>query len=198
VAADAIGVSGRAMIEALIAGERDPAVLADLAKGVLRKKIPDLTLALAGRFAAHHGLLCALHLRHIDHLNDMIGTLDTQIDEQISPYAAQRDRLTIIPGIGPCAAQTIIAEIGVDMSRFPSPDHLASWAGLCPGNHESAGKRRSGATRHGNPCPASRTWLKILGVKVGDFGSWVGVSAMGHDKPRSAGGSRGPRAVGCG
>jgi transposase len=151
VAADAIGVSGRAMIEALIAGERDPAVLADLAKGVLRKKIPDLTLALAGRFAAHHGLLCALHLRHIDHLNDMIGTLDTQIDEQISPYAAQRDRLTTIPGIGQRAAQTIIAEIGVDMSRFPSPDHLASWAGLCPGNHESAGKRRSGATRNGNP-----------------------------------------------
>ena len=151
MAADAIGVSGRAMIEALIAGERDPAVLADLAKGVLRKKIPDLTLALAGRFAAHHGLLCALHLCHIDHLNDMIGTLDTQIDEQISPYAAQRDRLTTIPGIGQRAAQTIIAEIGVDMSRFPSPDHLASWAGLCPGNHESAGKRRSGATRHGNP-----------------------------------------------
>jgi transposase len=81
----------------------------------------------------------------------MIDTLDTQIDEQISPYAAQRDRLTTIPGIGQRAAQTIIAEIGVDMSRFPSPDHLASWAGLCPGNHESAGKRRSGATRNGNP-----------------------------------------------
>ncbi len=112
MAADAIGVSGRAMIEALIAGERDPAVLADLAKGVLRKKIPDLTLALAGRFAAHHGLLCGLHLRHIDHLNDMIDTLDTQIDEQISPYAAQRDRLTTIPGIGQRAAQTIIAEMG--------------------------------------------------------------------------------------
>jgi transposase len=151
VASDAIGVSGRAMIEALIAGQRDPAVLADLAKGVLRKKIPDLTLALAGRFAAHHGLLCALHLRHIDHLNDMICTLDTQIEEQVSPYAAQRDRLTTIPGVGRRAAETIIAEIGVDMTRFPSPAHLASWAGLCPGNHESAGKRRSGATRHGNP-----------------------------------------------
>jgi transposase len=134
VASDAIGVSGRAMIEAMIAGERDPAALADLAKGLLRKKIPDLTLALAGRFAAHHGLLCQLHLRHIDHLTDMIGTLDTRIDEQISPYAAQRDRLTTIPGIGQRSAQTIIAEIGVDMSRFPSPAHLASWAGLCPGN----------------------------------------------------------------
>lgn len=150
VASDAIGVSGRAMIEALIAGQRDPAVLADLAKGVLRKKIPEPTLALAGRFAQHHGLLCRLHLRHIDHLNDMIGTLDARVDEVITPFAAQRDRLTTIPGLGKRAAETIISEIGVDMSRFPSPAHLASWAGLCPGNHESAGKRRTGATRHGN------------------------------------------------
>jgi transposase len=155
VASDAIGVSGRAMIEALIAGERDPAVLADLAKGLLRKKIPDLTLALAGRFATHHGLLCQLHLRHIDHLNDMIGTLDARIEEQITPFAAQRDRLTTIPGVGQRTAQTIIAEIGVDMTRFPTPAHLASWAGLCPGNHESAGKRHGGATRHGNPHLAS-------------------------------------------
>jgi transposase len=81
----------------------------------------------------------------------MICTLDTQIEEQVSPYAAQRDRLTTIPGVGRRAAETIIAEIGVDMTRFPSPASLASWAGLCPGNHESAGKRRSGATRHGNP-----------------------------------------------
>jgi transposase len=151
VASDATGVSGRAMIEALIAGQRDPAVLADLAKGVLRKKIPDLTLALAGRFAEHHGLLCRLHLRHIDHLNDMIGTLDARIDQVITPFAAQQYRLKSIPGIGDRAAQTIISEIGVDMTRFPTPAHLASWAGLCPGNHESAGKRRKGTTRHGNP-----------------------------------------------
>ncbi|MBQ0903594.1 IS110 family transposase [Micromonospora sp. U21] len=151
VASDATGVSGRAMIEALIAGERDPAVLADLARGVLRKKIPDLTLALAGRFADHHGLLCRLHLTHIDHLNDMISKLNARIDEAITPFAAQRDRLKTIPGVGDLAAQTIISEIGVDMTRFPTPAHLASWAGLCPGNHESAGKRRKGTTRHGNP-----------------------------------------------
>ncbi|MFE9695052.1 IS110 family transposase [Micromonospora sp. NPDC005806] len=151
VASDATGVSGRAMIEALIAGERDPAVLADLAREVLRKKIPDLTLALAGRFADHHALLCRLHLTHIDHLNDMIGKLDARIEEAITPFAARRDRLKTIPGVGDRAAQTIISEIDVDMTRFPTPAHLASWAGLCPGNHESAGKRRKGTTRHGNP-----------------------------------------------
>jgi transposase len=118
---------------------------------VLRKKIPDLTRALAGRFADHHALLCRLHLTHINHLNDMIGTLDAQIDVVITPFAVQRERLKTIPGIGDRAAQTIISEIGVDMNRFPTPAHLASWAGLCPGNHESAGKRKKGTTRHGNP-----------------------------------------------
>lgn len=151
VASDALGVSGRAMIEALIAGERDPGILADLAKGVLRKKIPDLTMALAGRFGDHHALLARLHLDHIDHLNDMVGKLDTQIGVVIGPFAAQHQRLTSIPGIGDRAAQTIISEIGVDMTRFPTAEHLASWAGLCPGNHESAGKRKKGTTRHGNP-----------------------------------------------
>jgi transposase len=151
VASDALGVSGRAMIEALIAGERDPRVLADLARGVLRKKIGDLTLALAGRFADHHALLCRLHLDHVDHLNDMIGRLDGQIEQAISPFAEQKQRLMSIPGIGERIAQVIIAEIGVDMTRFPTAAHLASWAGLCPGNHESAGKRRTGKTRDGNP-----------------------------------------------
>jgi len=150
VASDALGVSGRLMIEALIAGERDPQILAELAKGVLRKKIPDLSLALAGRFGEHHALLARLHLDHVDHLNDMIGKLDTQIEVVITPFASQRDRLKTIPGIGNRTAQTIISEIGVDMSRFPTADHLASWAGLCPGNYESAGKRRKGTTRHGN------------------------------------------------
>ena len=150
VASDSLGVSGRAMITALIAGERDPAVLADLARGVMRKKIPDLTMALAGRFAAHHALLAGLHLAHIDHLNEMIGGLEVRIDAAIAPFAQQRDRLMTVPGIGKRAAQTIIAEIGVDMSRFPTADHLASWAGLCPGNNESAGKRKKTSTRNGN------------------------------------------------
>ncbi|WP_338890521.1 IS110 family transposase [Rhodococcus sovatensis] len=150
VASDSLGVSGRAMITALIDGVRDPVVLANLARGLMRKKIPDLTLALSGRFAAHHGVLAGLHLDHINHLNEMIARLETRIDEVVDPFARQRDLLMTIPGIGKRAAETIIAEIGVDMSRFPTADHLASWAGLCPGNNESAGKRKKTATRNGN------------------------------------------------
>lgn len=150
VASDSLGVSGRAMITALISGERDPVVLADLARGLMRKKIPDLTRALAGRFADHHALLAGLHLAHIDDLNLMIGRLESSIDAAVAPFAVQRDLLMTIPGIGARAAQTIIAEIGVDMSRFPTADHLASWAGLCPGNNESAGKRKKTTTRNGN------------------------------------------------
>ena len=140
----------RDMIEALIAGERDPAVLADLARGVMRKKIPELTMACAGRFSAQHALMCTLHLEHIDHLADMIARLDTRIDEATLPFAQQATLLMTIPGIGERAAQVIISEIGVDMTRFPTAAHLASWAGLCPGNNESAGRHRSGKTRKGN------------------------------------------------
>lgn len=150
VASGLTTLSAREMIEALIAGERDPAALADLARGVMRKKIPDLTLACAGRFGAQHALMCSLHLEHIDHLADMIARLDTRIDEACLPFARQIELLATIPGIGERAAQVIISEIGVDMTRFPTAAHLASWAGLCPGNNESAGKHRSGRTRKGN------------------------------------------------
>ncbi len=143
-------LSARDMIEALINGERDPAVLADLARGVMRKKIPDLTMACAGRFGDQHALMCTLHLEHIDHLLDMIARLDTRIDEATLPFDQQATLLTTIPGIGERAAQVIISEIGVDMTRFPTAAHLASWAGLCPGNNESAGKHRSGRTRKGS------------------------------------------------
>jgi transposase len=144
-------VSAREMIEALINGERDPAVPADPARGVMRKKIPDLTLACAGRFGAQHALMCTLHLEHIDHLTDMIARLEARIDEASLPFVHQTDLLATIPGIGERAAQVIISEIGVDMARFPTAAHLASWAGLCPGNNESAGKHRSGSkTRKGN------------------------------------------------
>ncbi|MDQ3887264.1 MAG: IS110 family transposase [Actinomycetota bacterium] len=143
-------LSARDMIEALINGERDPAVLADLARGVMRKKIPDLTLACAGRFGTQHALMCTLHLEHIDHLADMIARLDTRIDEASLPFAHQTTLLTTIPGISERAAQVIISEIGIDMSRFPTAAHLASWAGLCPGNNESAGKHRCGKTRKGS------------------------------------------------
>lgn len=143
-------LSARDMIEALINGERDPGVLADLARGRMRSKIPDLTLACAGRFADQHALMCALHLEHIDHLADMIARLGTRIDEASLPFAQQTTLLATIPGIGERAAQVIISEIGVDMARFPTAAHLASWAGLCPGNNESAGKHHSGRTRKGS------------------------------------------------
>jgi transposase len=143
-------LSARDMIEALINGERDPAVLAELARGKMRSKIPDLRLACAGRFGAQHALMCTLHLEHIDHLTDMIARLDTRIDEASLPFARPIELLATIPGISERAAQVIISEIGVDMARFPTAAHLASWAGLCPGNNESAGKHRSGRTRKGN------------------------------------------------
>jgi transposase len=150
VASKLTTLSARAMVEALIAGERDPAVLAALARGRMRSKIPELTLACTGRFGNQHALMCTLHLEHIDHLADMIARLNTRIDEASLPFVAQTELLVTIPGIGERAAQVIISEIGVDMTRFPTAAHLASWAGLCPGNNESAGKHRSGTTRKGN------------------------------------------------
>ena len=108
-------------------------------------------MALEGRFGDHHALMCRLHLDHISHLDAMIVKLDTQIEAMMQPFRAQRDLLTTIPGIGPLAAAAVLSEIGPDVSEFfPDAAHLASWAGLCPGNHESAGKRRSGKPRHGN------------------------------------------------
>jgi transposase len=151
VASDVLGKSGRAMIEKLIDGERRGAVLADLAKGVLRKKIPDLSMALDGRFGDQHALMCRLHLDHIDHLTAMIVRLEEEIEQVVAPFAEQRELLVTIPGVGPRTAAAIISEIGVDMGMFPTGAHLASWAGLCPGNHESAGKRTSGKPRKGNP-----------------------------------------------
>jgi len=150
VASSITTVSARAMVEALIAGERDARVLAELARGVMRKKIPDLAMALQGRFGAHHALLARMHLEHVDQLNGMIQRLDGEIDQVVAPFAEQVGLLRTIPGIGERTAQVLIGEIGVDMSRFPTADHLASWAGLCPGNNESAGKHHRARTRKGN------------------------------------------------
>lgn len=150
VASDILGVSGRAMIEALIAGERDPERLAELAKGTLRNKIPDLVKALNGRFGDHHAVLLRMHLDHIDHLDTAITTLDERIDELIDPFVEARELLCTIPGVAERVANVIIAETGGDMTRFPTAGHLASWAGLCPGNDESAGKRKTGKTRPGD------------------------------------------------
>ncbi len=158
VASDTFGVSGRSMLDALVAGERDPVVLAGLARGVLRNKTDDLRLALAGRFTAHHGHLVALHLARIDHLDQMLTKVKDSIGRVgdktagglVAPFAAQVELLTSIPGIGERVATVVISEIGVEMARFPTAKHLAAWAGLAPGNNESAGRRRSGRRRKGN------------------------------------------------
>jgi transposase len=138
------------MLRALLDGERDPEVLAGLAKGVLRKKIPELRLALNGRFNDHHALLIGLALDHIEHLEAAIAALDGEVDRVMAPFAAARDLLDTIPGVAKRAAEVIIAEIGADMSRFPTPGHLASWAGVCPGNNVTGGKRHSGKTNKGD------------------------------------------------
>ena len=150
VASDVLGASGRAMLRALLAGERDPRVLAELARGRLRSKLPELREALAGRFDAHHALLVRLALDHVEQLERSITTLDQEVDRVIAPFARARDRLDTITGVGKRAAECIIAEIGIDMQVFPTAAHLASWAALCPGNNVTGGKRRSGKTRKGN------------------------------------------------
>ena len=150
VATDIVGKSSRRMLEALIAGERDPDALAELALTRMRAKLPALRLALEGRFSEHHALMARLYLDHSDHLSKAIDRLDAQVVSETAPFAQQIDRLCTIPGMGRRVAEVVIAEIGVDMSRFPTAGHLASWAGMCPGNHESAGKRRSGRARRGN------------------------------------------------
>lgn len=152
VATNVMGVSGRQMLEAIIAGVEEPEVLAEMAKGRLRAKIPQLEQALEGRVRASHRLLLRLHLEHIDDLTSKIEHLNEEIDRQMVPFDQdeQLRRLDGIPGVGRDVAQIILAELGADMSRFPSSAHAASWAGLAPGKNESAGKNRSGKIPPGN------------------------------------------------
>ena len=150
VASDVLGVSGRLMLQALAAGERDPEVLAELAKGLLRKKIPELREALRGRFTDHHALMVRLSLDHAKYLEAAIAELDAQVDRVMAPFVEARDHLDTITGVGKRAAECIIAEIGADMTRFPTAGHLASWAGMAPGNNITGGKRQSGKTTKGN------------------------------------------------
>ena len=151
VASDILGVSGRAMLEALIAGDRDPARMADLAKRRLRAKIPALTEALAGRFSAHHAFLARVHLDLIDSHTAAIGQLTKRIEAAMEPFHSFRALICSIPGISTLTADVIVAETGADMTRFPTAAHLASWAGTTPGSNESAGKVKSSRTRPGNP-----------------------------------------------
>jgi transposase len=150
VVSDITGLSARHMLSALIGGERDPQVLAGFAQGRMRPKIPDLQQALVGHFNDHHARLCSRMLAHIDGLTATIDALTTEIDEKIRPFHRDRQRLTSIPGVSTRVAEVIIAETGADMSRFATPQRLASWAGMCPGNNESAGKHFTGRTRKGN------------------------------------------------
>jgi len=151
VASDITGVSSRAMLEALIAGRRDPVELAELARRRLRVKIPDLTEALTGRFSEHHAFLARLHLDLIDQHTRAVAELTGRIEVVIAPFRAVRDLIVTIPGISTGVADVIIAETGADMTRFPTAGHLASWAGTCPGSNESAGRVKSTKTRPGNP-----------------------------------------------
>jgi transposase len=150
VVSDILGISARQMLEALIAGVRDVEALAGLARTRMRPKIPQLRLALEGRFGAHHALMLRMHLDHIDQLSVAIERLDVEVDRVIRPFSEQLKHLITIPGVGRRTAEVIIAEVGVEMRRFATAGHLASWAGMCPGNHESGGKRRSGRARKGN------------------------------------------------
>ena len=144
------GMSSRAMLDALVAGERNPDVLAALARGKLKSKIPELVQALTGRFGEHHTFLTRLYLKQIDAHTAMVGDLTARIEESMEPFRLTREVLTTIPGVSTLVADVIIAETGADMNVFPTAGHLASWAGVCPGSNESAGRIKSSKTLPGN------------------------------------------------
>ena len=160
VASNVLGVSGRAMLHSLAAGTTDAATLADFAKGKLRDKRAALERALSGRMGPHQRFLLAEQLCHIDTLDDAIERVSAEIAERVHPFDSEIERLDAIPGVGRRTAEALVAEMGTDMARFPSAAHLASWAGMCPGNHESAGRQQSGRTRAGNK------WLKAALVEA--------------------------------
>jgi transposase len=160
VATDVLGKSGRAMVEALVGGEQDPAALADLARGRLRAKLPELRVALEGRVQPHQRVLLRQMLSHITFLEEALAQVQEEIAALRTPFDEAVALLQTIPGVGERVATTMVAEIGPEVSRFPSAKHLASWAGVCPGHRTSAGKRLSGRTTHGN------VWLRSVLVEA--------------------------------
>ena len=160
VATDVLGVSGRAMLAALVAGTSDPTSLAELARGKLRDKLPLLERALTGRVGAHQRFLLAQQLAHLESLDELIERLNAEVSERLRPFVTALARLDTIPGVGQRTAETLVAELGTDLHRFPTAAHLASWAGMCPGNYESAGKRGRGTTRKGDP------WLRTALIEA--------------------------------
>jgi transposase len=169
VLSDVLGHSGRAILNAVIAGETDPERLADLARGNARKKRTELIQALHGRISAHHRRLLKLHLRLIDALQQALATVDADVGKILTPIQECARLLTTMPGVSELTAHVLVAEIGVDMARFPTAGHLLSWATMCPRNDESAGKRRSTRTRKGAP------WLKTALVTA----AWAAVRVKG-------------------
>jgi len=154
VASDVVGASGRAMLEAIVRGETDPAKLADLAKGTLRNKIPQLKLALEGKITGHHRFMLRQWLDMLDFVDRQIAVMEERIVEKSRPFEAMVRTWMQVPGLRRINAFSLLAEIGADMGQFPTAAHLASWAAVCPGNRESAGKQTSGKTCKGNP------WLR--------------------------------------
>ncbi len=173
VASKVLTQSGRSMIEALIAGEKDPAKLAGLAKGKIRPKVPALTEALAGHFGPHHAVACRRILDHLDFLDETIKALSDQIDARTSVFEAVYKSLLPVPGFDRLTIDVIIAETGADMTRFPAAGDLASWTGVCPGGHESAGKRRRVSTTPGNRW-LRRALIEAARAAVRTKGSYFG------------------------
>jgi transposase len=169
VVTDLLGLSGRRILDALVKGQTTPAVLATLADGRIRATGEELTAALHGRVTSHHRFLVKLHLDQIDAIAQAIASIDKEVDSQVEPFRQPAQMLIAIPGLGPLAALVVLAEIGLDMSHFPSAAHLISWAGLCPRNDESAGKRRSTRMRNGAP------WLKTVLIQC----AWAAARTKG-------------------